>query len=79
MIWLGCFSSLSKEKEAVANYNESKAALEDIIAAATQSIESKSERKGAVAVRAVEQANLADSTEKEMGDQQAALAELLDL
>jgi len=67
---------LGEEEAAVKSYNKMKITLEDLIKTSGRSIEKKSEMKGEVAVKIVEGKNLVTTTEKQMGDDMATLAEL---
>lgn len=67
---------IKEEEEAVAAYKKLKASLSDLIAASSAAIEKKTELKGEVAVKIVEGKNVISTTEKQMGDDMATLAEL---
>jgi chromosome segregation ATPase len=67
---------LGEEEAAVKSYNKMKITLEDLIKTSGRAIEKKSELKGEVAVKIVEAKNLVATTEKQMGDDMATLAEL---
>jgi chromosome segregation ATPase len=67
---------LGEEEAAVKSYNKMKITLQDLIKTSGRAIEKKSELKGEVAVKIVEAKNLVATTEKQMGDDMATLAEL---
>lgn len=67
---------IKEEEEAVAAYKKLKASLTALIEASGASIEKKTELKGRVAVKIVEGKNVISTTEKQMGDDMATLAEL---
>jgi chromosome segregation ATPase len=67
---------IKEEEEAVAAYKKLKASLTDLIQASGAAIEKKTELKGQVAVKIVEGKNVISTTEKQMGDDMATLAEL---
>lgn len=67
---------VSEEEAAVKSYAKLKITLEDLIKTSGRSVEKKSELKGEVAVKIVEGKNLISTTEKQMGDDMATLAEL---
>lgn len=67
---------VGEEEAAVKSFGKLKITLEDLIKTSGRSIEKKSELKGEVAVKIVEGKNLVSTTEKQMGDDMATLAEL---
>jgi len=67
---------IKEEEEAVAAYKKLKASLTELIQASGAAIEKKTELKGQVAVKIVEGKNVISTTEKQMGDDMATLAEL---
>jgi chromosome segregation ATPase len=67
---------IKEEEEAVAGYKKLKASLVELIQASGAAIEKKTELKGQVAVKIVEGKNVISTTEKQMGDDMATLAEL---
>lgn len=67
---------ISEEEAAVAAYNKLKATLQDLIKTSGRSIEKKNELKGETAVKIVEGKNKVATTEKQMGDDMATLAQL---
>lgn len=67
---------LGEEEAAVKAFAKMKMTLEDLIKTSGRAIEKKSELKGEVAVKIVEAKNLVATTEKQMGDDMATLAEL---
>jgi len=67
---------IKEEEEAVAAFKKLKASLTELIQASGAAIEKKTELKGQVAVKIVEGKNVISTTEKQMGDDMATLAEL---
>jgi len=67
---------VGEEEAAVKSFGKLKITLEDLIKTSGRSIEKKSELKGEVAVKIVEGKNLVSTTEKQMSDDMATLAEL---
>lgn len=67
---------VGEEEAAVAAYKKLKASLEALIKSSGAAVEKKTELKGQVAVKIVEGKNLIATTEKQMGDDAATLAEL---
>lgn len=67
------------EDEAVANFQVLKAAKQEEIAAATKSIETKSELKGRAAVEEVQAKAAAEAAAKELSDAEAFLANLKEM
>lgn len=67
---------IGEEEAAVAAYKKLKVSLEALIKSSGAAIEKKTELKGGVAVKIVEGKNLISTTEKQMGDDAATLAEL---
>lgn len=67
---------ISEEEAAVKAYQTLKATLEDLIKTSGSAIEKKTEVKGQTAVKIVEGKNKIATTEKQMGDDMATLAQL---
>lgn len=67
---------VEEEEKAVAAFKKLKSSLEDLIATNSAAIESKTELSGQVAVKIVEGKSLITTTEKQMGDDMATLAQL---
>lgn len=67
---------IKEEEDAVAAFKKLKGSLAELIQASGAAIEKKTELKGQVAVKIVEGKNVVSTTEKQMGDDMATLAEL---
>jgi len=67
---------IKEEEDAVVGFGKLKKSLTELIQASGSAIEKKTELKGQVAVKIVEGKNIVSTTEKQMGDDMATLAEL---
>jgi len=67
---------IKEEEDAAGAYKKLKVSLTELIQASGAAIEKKTELKGQVAVKIVEAKNVIATTEKQMGDDMATLAEL---